>query len=240
MEAISHAGTCIGILSHEGIVLVSEKKVTSKLLDQSLSTEKIYRISDEVVCCVAGITSDANILIDHARRYAQAYRFTYQEPIPIEQLVVQLCNLKQSYTQYGGLRPFGVSFLYAGWDAFNGFQLYQSDPSGNYGGWLATCIGSNSAAATSMLKQDYPGKDEISLKDAKSLAIKILSKSMDTTTLKGEKLEFATIQLSRGQNDRLITKFYSTEEIDSLIKETNLATNTNPSATAMNISTNNN
>lgn len=33
MESISHAGACIGILSKEGIVLIAERKVTSKLLD---------------------------------------------------------------------------------------------------------------------------------------------------------------------------------------------------------------
>ena len=43
-----------------------------------------------------------------------------------------------------GLRPFGVSILYMGWDRHYGFQLYQSDPSGNYSGWKATCIGNNS------------------------------------------------------------------------------------------------
>ena len=43
-----------------------------------------------------------------------------------------------------GKRPFGVSLLYMGWDKHYGFQLYQSDPSGNYGGWKATCIGNNS------------------------------------------------------------------------------------------------
>jgi len=32
-----------------------------------------------------------------------------------------------------------------GWDSHYGFQLYQSDPSGNYCGWKATCIGTNSA-----------------------------------------------------------------------------------------------
>ena len=42
-----------------------------------------------------------------------------------------------------GKRPFGVSVLYMGWDRHYGYQLYQSDPSGNYGGWKATCIGNN-------------------------------------------------------------------------------------------------
>lgn len=72
------------------------------------------------------------------------YMIQYQEPIPVEQLVINLCDIKQAYTQYGSLRPFGISVLYIGWDKQYGFQLYQSDPSGNYGGWKATCIGHNS------------------------------------------------------------------------------------------------
>ncbi|CAG8706063.1 1989_t:CDS:2, partial [Cetraspora pellucida] len=100
-------------------------------------------------------------------------------------MVQRLCDLKQGYTQYGGLRPFGVSFIYAGHDSHYGFQLYHSDPSGNYGGWKATCIGANNASAQSLLKQDY--KDEITLKEARELAAKVLSKTMDSTTLSSEK-----------------------------------------------------
>lgn len=33
----------------------------------------------------------------------------------MDQLVRSLCDTKQGYTQFGGLRPFGVSLLYAGW-----------------------------------------------------------------------------------------------------------------------------
>lgn len=89
------------------------------------------------------------------------------------------------YIYKKGLRPFGVSFIYAGHDKNYGFQLYHSDPSGNYGGWKATCIGANNASAQSLLKQDY--KDNITLKEAKELAAKVLSKTMDSTTLTSEK-----------------------------------------------------
>jgi 20S proteasome subunit alpha 3 len=101
----------------------------------------MYKLDEHLACAVAGITSDANILINTARISAQRYTFTYGEPMPVEQLVQSLCDTKQGYTQFGGLRPFGVSFLFAGWDTVHGFQLYQSDPSGNYGGWKATAIG---------------------------------------------------------------------------------------------------
>ena len=151
----------------------------------------IRYLTSNICCAVAGITSDANNLINYSRLEAQKYLYRYNENIPVEQLVQNLCNLKQGYTQYGGnrdwqgLRPFGVSFLFAGWDKDHGFQLYHSDPSGNYSGWQATCVGSNSTNGSSMLKSDF--KPELKLKEAISLAIKVLSKTMDGTTLTSEK-----------------------------------------------------
>lgn len=119
----------------------------------------------------------------------------------MEMLVQRLCDMKQGYTQYGGechtwpsseglmagLRPFGVSLLYMGWDPLYGFQLYHSDPSGNYSGWKATCVGANHSSATSLLKQDY--KDDLTLEDAQALCLKVMSKTMDSTKLGSEKRE---------------------------------------------------
>ena len=34
MEAIGHAGTCLGILSNDGILLAAERRNTNKLLDE--------------------------------------------------------------------------------------------------------------------------------------------------------------------------------------------------------------
>ena len=48
MEAISHAGTAIGILAKDGIVLAAERKVTSKLLEQDTSAEKLYILNESV------------------------------------------------------------------------------------------------------------------------------------------------------------------------------------------------
>ena len=67
-----------------------------------------------MACSVAGITSDANVLTNELRLFGQRYYYRYREPIPCEQLVSVLCDLKQAYTQYGGKRPFGVSILYMG------------------------------------------------------------------------------------------------------------------------------
>eukprot|EP00795_Rhopilema_esculentum_P006274 gene6274-11694_t len=221
MEAIGHAGTCLGILANDGVLLAAEKRNTNKLLDEIFS-EKIYKLHDDMACSVAGITSDANVLTRQLRLIAQRYLLTYQEPIPCEQLVTKLCDLKQQYTQTGGAiylptigyRPFGVSLLYMGWDRRLGFQLYQSDPSGNYSGWKATCIGNNSVAAISMLKQEYK-EEGISLKEALNLGINVLSKTLDVQKLSTEKVEIATLTRENGNT---IFHILTQAEVEKLIK----------------------
>jgi len=216
MEAVGHAATCLGILADDGVVLAVERRNTiNSLLDESFGSEKIYRLGSDAACSVAGITSDANVLTSQLRLIAQRYEFTYQESIPVEQLVRNVCDMKQRYTQTGGLRPFGVSLLYMGWDNRYGFQLYQSDPSGNYGGWKAACIGHNHAAAVSLLKQEYKEEGN-SLKDALHLAVKVLSKTLDINKLTAEKIQVAT--LTR-QADRTIIKVLSGDETNKLIGE---------------------
>lgn len=213
MEAISHAGTCLGILAKDGILLAAERRNTNKLLDGAIFSEKIYKLNDDMVCSVAGITSDANVLTNELRVIAQRYQLNYGEPMPCEQLVSYLCDIKQAYTQYGGKRPFGVSILYMGWDKHYGYQLYQSDPSGNYGGWKATCIGNNSGAAVSILKQEL-NEELIELANAQDLAVKVLSKTLDMTKLTSEKVEMAT--LTR-ENDKTIIRILSNADVDALI-----------------------
>lgn len=59
--------------------------------------------SRDMACCVAGITSDANVLTNELRAFAQRHTLQFGEPIPCEQLVMRLCDIKQAYTQTGGL-----------------------------------------------------------------------------------------------------------------------------------------
>lgn len=84
--------------------------------------------------------------------------------------------------------------MYAGYDAVRGFQLYCSDPSGNYSSWKAHATGKGSVNAISTLKSDYDEK--CTLKEALILAAKVLAKSMDTTTPDAKKFEIGIV--SRG------------------------------------------
>lgn len=217
MEAITNAGAAAGVLTKEGIVLVGVQLTTNPLLEQA--SEKLFQINGQTVAVVAGITSDAINLVDYARRASLDHAIRFDENIPLEQLTFILCDLKQSYTQTGGLRPYGVSFILGGWDEHYGFQLYLTGPSGNYGGYKATAIGKNSQTSLSCLRQEY--KDDITLEQGKVLALKAIAKSMDTANVNAEKLEFAVIthDPARKKGKQVVYKVLTKEEIQTLIDE---------------------
>ncbi|BHF57859.1 Proteasome subunit alpha type-4 [Sparganum proliferum] len=214
MEAVGHAGTCLGIVAKDGIVLAAEKRFINKLLDETAFSEKIYKINDDIACAVAGITADATVLINEMRLIAQRYLLNYQEPMPVEQLVCHICNLQHGFTMYGGRRPFGVSMLFIGWDKHYGYQLYQSDPSGNFLGWKAACIGSSSSAASSILESDYD--PEATTEDAVKLSVKVLHKTMTMSKLTSDKVEIGILQR---KDDKTYVKLISQSRVDELIKE---------------------
>ena len=91
IEAINNAGTCVGLKSTDGVVLAAERRVVSKLLAPSKTSEKTYTIDDHATCLVAGLTADANILIQEARVGSQRYLYQYHEPIPVENMVKVRC-----------------------------------------------------------------------------------------------------------------------------------------------------
>jgi len=220
IKAIENAGACIGILAQDGVVIAAEKRDLSKLLEKPKTSEKLYKIDDHIMCAVAGLTSDANVLIGYLRRVAQNHYSQYQEPQPLESMIRTMCDLKQGYTQFGGQRPFGVSFLYAGWDRHHGFQLYQSDPSGNYGGWHACAIGSNQVNATNILRNDY--KEEMTIEESVRLALRVLHKTMDTATPSAERVEFSVLKKAKkgeGIEQEVLPEEQIQTYLDNIIKE---------------------
>ena len=59
---------------------------------------------------------DYRVLVARARKMAHAYKLEKGEDIPTSQLVSKVATVMQEYTQSGGVRPFGVSLLIAGFD----------------------------------------------------------------------------------------------------------------------------
>ncbi|XP_033248854.1 uncharacterized protein LOC117188711 [Drosophila miranda] len=163
------------------------------------------------------LAADATKLIDEMRMSVQRFRFNYGEMIPCEGLVADICDVKQSYTQWGGRRPFGVSILFMGWDEVYGYQLYNSDPSGNYSGWKATATGQHFGVASSLLEQEIDPEVSISLEEAKDLAMKVLDCALGTANLIPNKLEMST--LHRASDGCCIYTLFEMTDVEKLTEK---------------------
>ncbi|MBI5226078.1 archaeal proteasome endopeptidase complex subunit alpha [Candidatus Micrarchaeota archaeon] len=173
-EAVKTGSTSIGIVCSDGIVLLAHKRVSSPLLIGG-STEKIFNIDSHIAASSSGLVADARKLVDFARVEAQKHRLTFDAEIPVELLAKHVGDHIQFYTQYGGARPYGVSFLIAGVDG--GMRLFETDPSGALFEYKATAIGSGKKAVEELLEKEY--KDGMTLEDGVKLGIKALKKVVE-------------------------------------------------------------
>ncbi|KAG0299863.1 Proteasome subunit alpha type-2 [Dissophora globulifera] len=179
LSAVNSGVTSIGIkgtsASYNGIVIATEKKAVSTLIDDS-SLEKVAVICSNIGMVYSGMGPDYRVLLNKARKAAQAYKRVYMEEPPTAILVKEIASVMQEFTQSGGVRPFGVSLLIAGFDE-SGPMLYQVDPSGSYWPWKATAIGKNMVNAKTFLEKRY--NEDIELEDAIHTAILTLKEGFE-------------------------------------------------------------
>eukprot|EP00094_Tigriopus_californicus_P000018 TCALIF_00018-PA protein Name:"Similar to PSMA2 Proteasome subunit alpha type-2 (Homo sapiens)" AED:0.14 eAED:0.14 QI:0/0/0/1/1/1/4/0/234 len=186
LAAVASGAASVGIKAVNGVVLATEKKHKS-ILYEDHSTYKIEKITDHIGMVYSGMGPDYRLLVRRARKMAQDYLLMYGETIPTSQLVQRVANVMQGiiyvtqeYTQSGGVRPFGVSLLIAGWDASvnNGSPiLFQCDPSGAYFAWKATAMGKNYVNGKTFLEKRYD--DKLELEDAVHTAILTLKEGFE-------------------------------------------------------------
>jgi proteasome alpha subunit len=166
IETVRRGTLAIGIKSRDGVILAVEEK--ARKLQISNVTQKIFQVDDHIGVAAAGYIPDARTQVDHARFFAQSNRLIYDEPVDVEGVAKNIADMAQQFTQYAGVRPFGVALILAGVDK-NGANLYLTDPSGTYIGYDAVAIGAGSDQVTEFLEKGY--KNDVSMEEAAALAI---------------------------------------------------------------------
>ncbi|KAG8164165.1 hypothetical protein KVR01_006083 [Diaporthe batatas] len=116
LNAVNQGVTALGIKATNGIVLATEKKSSSPLADPS-SLSKISLVTPNIGMVYSGMGPDYRVLVDKARKVSHTdYKRIYNEYPPTRILVQDVARVMQEATQSGGVRPYGVSLLIAGWD----------------------------------------------------------------------------------------------------------------------------
>ena len=171
IETVRRGTIAVGIKVKDGVVLAVEERV-KKLQNPRLS-QKIFQVDDHIMIAAAGYVPDARVLVDAARTLAQNNRLIYDEAVEVETVARSLGDLAQQYTQYAGVRPFGVSLIIAGIDK-EAPALFTTDPSGTYLEYEAVAIGGGSDTANEYLEQNY--REDLSMDEAIDLALRCILK----------------------------------------------------------------
>jgi proteasome alpha subunit len=165
IETVRRGTVAVGVKCKDGIVIAVEEK--PRKLQISDTAQKIFQIDDHVGVAAAGYIPDARSQVDNARFFSQSNKMIYDEPVEVETIAKHLADQSQQYTQYAGVRPYGVALILGG-VVNNTPQLYLTDPSGTYISYDAIAIGSGSDQVTDFLEKTY--NQELSLDDAATLA----------------------------------------------------------------------
>ena len=174
IETVKRGTLAIGVSSKQGVIMAVEEK--PRTLQTSNVTQKIFQVDYHIGVAAAGYIPDARVQVDGARFFSQGNRMTYDESVEVATVAKHLADQAHQFTQYGGVRPNGVSMIIAGIDQ-KGESIYVTDPSGTYIQFSAIAIGAGSDDVNEFLEKHY--KDDLSIEDAASLAIAAINLKTD-------------------------------------------------------------
>ncbi|MFQ3360342.1 MAG: archaeal proteasome endopeptidase complex subunit alpha [Candidatus Poseidoniales archaeon] len=185
-ESVKRGTTTVGLKYKDGAVLIVDKRIANKLVITD-SIEKMYQIDDHIGMTTSGLVADARQLVDKARVQCQINRMTFGSAISMITLVKKMCDYKQSFTQYGGARPFGTALLIAGVDD-DGVHLFETDPSGAYQSYQAGAIGRGRSTVIDHFEKSW--KKGMTQNAAIKLGLEALQESLE------DNLNYDTVEIS--------------------------------------------
>jgi len=199
-KTVRLGSSSIGMVVSDGVIIVADKRIKDRLMITE-SMAKVYEIDSHIAATAAGIMSDARVLVQRAQLGAQQHRVMYDTPVNTETIIKEIADVKQTFTQYGGARPFGIALLLVGVDLDNKKNLFITDVTGNYFSFKATAIGENDEKIKEMLRKEYKESlnTEAGIKLALNIFRKILGKGFDI-----DRFEAVFIKTEERQFTRII------------------------------------
>lgn len=198
----------VGLICKDGVLIVSDKRIRDKLIATE-SVHKIFEVDEHVMATFAGILSDARVLIDQAQVLSQQNRVTYGSPIEPISVVRMIADRMQMSTQYGGVRPYGVSILLAGVNKGKA-HLYTTDVTGNFTAYRANAIGEYDEKIKEILRKDY--NESMSIEDGIKFVLKIFKEVL------GKNFETGRFEVGYIKSDEGKLKRVSGEDLKKYLK----------------------
>ena len=190
-EMIKTGTTTIGIVCKDGIILAADKRATAGNMIVGKKFDKIHQIDDLMAVTIAGMVSDAQLLVKLIRAEIKLRKVRTNVEVSVKEAANLIAGMAYSNMRRMSMFPGIVAFLIGGADS-NGYKLYNIGPDGSITEENDfTSDGSGSVFAYGVLETLY--KKDMSVEEGKKLTLKALNAALQRDSASGSGFDIITI-----------------------------------------------
>ena len=181
-DEVKKGTTTIGLVCKDGVVMASDRRATMGYK----TTQKLFKIDDNLALTVAGVVGDAQTLARYIRAEVELYKLKRNQPMSVKSAATLTSNILAGSRFY----PYWVGLILGGTDREGG-HVYALDMVGGAIPDDYVTTGSGSPYVYGVLEDHY--EKGITVSDGVDLAIRSLHAAMRRDSASGDGYSVATI-----------------------------------------------
>jgi proteasome beta subunit len=178
--------TTLGIVFSEGVMLVSEKRVTYGYFVTSKSGKKVFKITDHIGAACAGLVSDMQVLIREVEAYANLFKLDNSRRISVKASAKVMSNLLFGRRLF----PLITQTIIGGVDE-EGPSIWALDVLGSLLPDKYAVVGTGAEIAVGVLEEGY--SEGMNLKEAKDLVVRAMKSALSRDSMSGNGVDLLII-----------------------------------------------
>ncbi len=186
IEEVKKGTTTIGLVCQDGVVMATERRATMGTLIAHKTTQKLFKIDDNIGLTVAGVVGDAQTLARYITAEVELYKLKRGQPMSMKSAATLTSNILAGSRFY----PYWVGLILGGIDR-DGPHVYALDMVGGAIPDDYVTTGSGSPYVYGVLEDHY--QKGMSLSDGIDLAIRSLHAAMKRDSASGDGYSVASI-----------------------------------------------
>ena len=185
-EGVKKGTTTIGLVCKDGVVLATEMRATMGTLIAHKTTQKLFKIDDNLGLTVAGVVGDAQTLARYITAEVELYKLKRNQQMSVRSAATLTSNILAGSRFY----PYYVGLIIGGIDR-DGSHVYALDMVGGAIPDDYVTTGSGSPFVYGVLEDHY--EKGLVANDGIDLAIRSLHAAMKRDAASGDGYSLATI-----------------------------------------------
>ena len=178
--------TTVGLVCNNGVILASDRRATMGSLIAHKFVQKSFMIDKHIGATVAGMVSDAQMLIRWIQAEARLYKMRKGEEMSIDGVATLMSNVLHSQRYY----PMIVQLIVGGVDK-KGVKLYSIDPMGSMIEDTVVSTGSGSPVAYGVLEDAY--KENLTIEEGMKIGVRALKAALKRDAMTGNGIDIVKI-----------------------------------------------